>query len=69
MQVGETLAALPGDESGTVRGAFLACHRVSAPVDIPRAAALEVDGELVPYAVAGDNATVFFSGIEANQLG
>ncbi|GJN90750.1 hypothetical protein Rhopal_003764-T1 [Rhodotorula paludigena] len=50
VQVGETLAALPGDESGTVR-------------------ALEVDGELVPYAVAGDNATVFLSGIEANQLG
>ncbi|BGP55709.1 hypothetical protein JCM8202v2_003316 [Rhodotorula sphaerocarpa] len=50
VQVGEKLAALPGDESGVVR-------------------ALEVEGELVPYALAGTNATVFLSGIEANQLG
>lgn len=50
VQVGEKLAALPGDETGLVR-------------------ALEVDGELVPYALAGSNATVFLSGIEANQLG
>ncbi|GEM09894.1 hypothetical protein Rt10032_c09g3911 [Rhodotorula toruloides] len=49
VQVGEKLAALPGDESGVVR-------------------ALEVEGELVPYATAGDNATIFLSGIEANQL-
>ncbi|GAA5983246.1 hypothetical protein JCM10908_000210 [Rhodotorula pacifica] len=50
VQVGEKLAALPGDEAGIVR-------------------ALEVEGELVPYALAGSNATVFLSGIEANQLG
>ncbi|BGP72534.1 hypothetical protein NBRC10513v2_005930 [Rhodotorula toruloides] len=49
VQVGEKLAALPGDESGIVR-------------------ALEVNGELVPYATAGANATIFLSGIEANQL-
>ncbi|GAA5893986.1 hypothetical protein JCM5296_004125 [Sporobolomyces johnsonii] len=49
VQVGEKLAALPGDETGVVR-------------------ALEVDGELVPYALAGVNATVFLSGIDALQL-
>lgn len=49
VQVGERLAALPGDESGIVR-------------------ALEVDGEMVPWAVAGANVTVFLSGIDANQL-
>ncbi|GAA5916124.1 hypothetical protein JCM6882_003944 [Rhodosporidiobolus microsporus] len=49
VQVGEKLAALPGDESGVVR-------------------ALEVDGELVPYASAGQNATVFLSSIDAVQL-
>ncbi|CEQ39607.1 SPOSA6832_01148 [Sporobolomyces salmonicolor] len=49
VQVGEKLAALPGDETGVVR-------------------ALEVDGELVPYAIAGVNATVFLSGIDSLQL-
>ncbi|GAA5828764.1 hypothetical protein JCM11251_005863 [Rhodosporidiobolus azoricus] len=49
VQVGEKLAALPGDETGVVR-------------------ALEVDGELVPYASAGQNATVFLSNIDAVQL-
>ncbi|GAA6051069.1 hypothetical protein JCM3770_005483 [Rhodotorula araucariae] len=49
VQVGEKLAALPGDEAGVVR-------------------ALEVEGELVPYALAGSNVTVFLAGIEANQL-
>jgi len=49
VQVGEKLAALPGDETGVVR-------------------ALEVEGELVPYALAGSNATVYLSAIEANQL-
>ncbi|GAA6061469.1 hypothetical protein JCM10212_005672, partial [Sporobolomyces blumeae] len=49
VQVGERLAALPGDETGTVR-------------------AIEVDGELVPYAVAGVNATLFLAGIDALQL-
>ncbi|GAA6024909.1 hypothetical protein JCM11491_005520 [Sporobolomyces phaffii] len=49
VQVGERLAALPGDETGVVR-------------------AIEVDGELVPYAIAGASATVFLSGIDANQL-
>ncbi|GAA5941246.1 hypothetical protein JCM3775_006661 [Rhodotorula graminis] len=49
VQVGEKLAALPGDETGVVR-------------------ALEVEGELVPYALAGSNVTVYLSAIEANQL-
>ncbi|BGP48462.1 hypothetical protein JCM10450v2_004338 [Rhodotorula kratochvilovae] len=49
VQVGEKLAALPGDEAGVVR-------------------ALEVEGELVLYALAGSNVTVFLAGIEANQL-
>ncbi|TNY24697.1 hypothetical protein DMC30DRAFT_345421, partial [Rhodotorula diobovata] len=49
VQVGEKLAALPGDETGVVR-------------------ALEVEGELVPYALAGSNVTVFLASIEANQL-
>jgi hypothetical protein len=33
-----------------------------------RSTALEVDGELVPYAVAGVNATVFLSGIDPLHL-
>ncbi|GAA5901072.1 uncharacterized protein JCM6883_004743 [Sporobolomyces salmoneus] len=49
VQVGERLAALPGDETGVVR-------------------AIEVDTELVPYALAGQNATLFLSGIDALQL-
>ncbi|GAA5985456.1 hypothetical protein JCM11641_007074, partial [Rhodosporidiobolus odoratus] len=49
VQVGEKLAALPGDETGVVR-------------------ALELDGELVPYAWAGQNVTVFLSNIDAVQL-
>ncbi|KAL8281054.1 hypothetical protein RQP46_006412 [Phenoliferia psychrophenolica] len=49
VQVGEELAALPGDGVGVVRS-------------------LEVDGVLVPYAVAGVNATVFLSGIDPRNL-
>ncbi|GAA6028258.1 hypothetical protein JCM8097_006943 [Rhodosporidiobolus ruineniae] len=49
VQVGEKLAALPGDETGIVR-------------------ALELDGELVPYASAGQNVTVFLSNIDPVQL-
>lgn len=41
----------------------------SRSLTLPPQPALEVDGELVPYALAGSNATVFLSGIEANQLG
>ncbi|GAA5940527.1 hypothetical protein JCM10213_001133 [Rhodosporidiobolus nylandii] len=49
VQVGEKLAALPGDETGVVR-------------------AIELDGELVPYAWAGQNVTVFLSGIDSVQI-
>ncbi|GAA6001540.1 hypothetical protein JCM10207_006714 [Rhodosporidiobolus poonsookiae] len=49
VQVGEKLAALPGDETGVVR-------------------ALDLDGELVPYASAGQNVTVFLSNIDSVQL-
>lgn len=77
VQVGEKLAALPGDETGLVRGKLLFLRYATShssrllKLDFfpPPQTALEVDGELVPYALAGSNATVFLSGIEANQLG
>ncbi|KAI5480838.1 elongation factor 1 alpha-like protein [Pseudohyphozyma bogoriensis] len=49
IQVGEQLAALPGDGTGVVRS-------------------LEVDGVLVPWAVAGVNATVYLSGLDPRNL-
>lgn len=70
VQVGEELAALPGDGTGVVRCSFscsLSGSCFGKLIDAPFIA-LEVDGVSVPWAVAGVNATIYLSNIDPRNL-
>jgi elongation factor 1 alpha-like protein len=71
VQVGERLRVLPGDESGLVRcklshaspHLFLFYELCFSP------SAIDLDGELVQWAAAGSNVTVFLTGIDPIYVG
>ena len=64
IQVGDRLRAVPGDEVASLRSEqhHRGCFRLLMFL------AIELDDESVPYAVAGQNVTLYLSGIDAIHL-
>lgn len=66
VQVGDRLRAVPGDEVANVRSECDCSSQSEQEADL--ISAIEVDDDSAPYAVAGQNVTLYLSGIDSIHL-